>query len=164
MRICGLNPLSFCRYSNEIDCLARACAEPMFDNRYSLEHHNGYWFHHQENHHTAKDLPSAWFVSLLEPSVDVLRQYSLPDMDLCIATYFIIVLLPKHNNIWSSPSQLPRVRCHRLSSASWSFCRCKLQIGYISSRFCYSESLRTRFNFRDSFFAHLSVFVIVCHF
>jgi hypothetical protein len=42
MRICSFHPLSFCSSSNEIDCLARACAEPMFDNRYSLEHHNGH--------------------------------------------------------------------------------------------------------------------------
>jgi hypothetical protein len=56
----------------------------------------GTGFHHLNNQDTVKDLPSAVLVSLLELSVDVLRRYSLPNMDLRIATYFIIALLPKH--------------------------------------------------------------------
>jgi hypothetical protein len=54
---------------------------------------------------------------LLKPSVNVLRQYSLPNMDLRIATYLITALLPKHNNLWSSPFQLPHVWCPRRISS-----------------------------------------------
>jgi hypothetical protein len=69
-------------------------------------------FHHRDNQDTVKGLPSAVLVFLLKPSVDVLRQYSLPNVDLRIAACLMIPLLPKHNNIWSFPSQLPHVRCH----------------------------------------------------
>jgi hypothetical protein len=48
------------------------------------------------NQDTVKDLPSAVLVSLLKPSVDVLRQYSVPNMDLLRATDLIIALLPNH--------------------------------------------------------------------
>jgi hypothetical protein len=110
MRICSLHPLSLCRYSNEIDCLARACSEPMFDNRYSLQHHNGHWFHHQDNQDTVKDLPSAFLVSLLRTLVDVLQQYSFPNMDLRIATYLTIALLSNHETISVDVSFNVRVR------------------------------------------------------
>jgi hypothetical protein len=56
-------------------------------------------FHHRDNQDTMKDLPSAVLVSFLEPSVDVLRQYSLPNMDLRRAIYLIIALLPNHGKI-----------------------------------------------------------------
>jgi hypothetical protein len=99
----------------------------IFDNRYSSEPCNGYWSHHRKHEDIAKTLPCAMLLSLLKPSVDVLRQYSLPNMDLRTATHSAITLRPKHNDICSSPLQLSRVRCHRLASASWSFCRCDHQ-------------------------------------
>jgi hypothetical protein len=56
-------------------------------------------------------------LSLLKLLVDVLRQYSLPNMDLRIVTCLIIALLPKHNNIRSSPFQLPHLGWPRLISS-----------------------------------------------
>jgi hypothetical protein len=55
-RSCSLHHLSLCRYSNEIDCLVRACAEPMFDNRYSLEYLMVTGFHHRDNQDTVRDV------------------------------------------------------------------------------------------------------------
>jgi hypothetical protein len=51
-------------------------------------------FHHRDNQDIMKDLPSGLLVSLLQPLVDVLRHYSFPSMDLRIATYLTIALLP----------------------------------------------------------------------
>jgi hypothetical protein len=99
----------------------------ILDNCYSSETLMITWFHHREHSHNAKPLPYALLVFLLKPSVDVLGQYSLPNMDVRIATYLIIALLPKHSDISNFHSQLPRVRCQRLGSASWSLCRCELQ-------------------------------------
>jgi hypothetical protein len=131
MHICGLHPLSLCRYSNEIDGLAWACAEPMFDNRYSSEHHNGHWFHHRDNQDTVKDLQSALLVSLRKTLVDVLRQHSLPTMDLRIATYLTIALLPNHektsvgvslNALVRPPFRRYLPRAPRPPGAPMSFC------------------------------------------
>jgi hypothetical protein len=56
----------------------------------------GAGFHHRNNQDTAKDLPSAVLVSLLKPSVDVLRQCSFPNMDLRTATHLRLAFLPNH--------------------------------------------------------------------
>jgi hypothetical protein len=114
---CSLHPLSLCRYSNEIDCLARACTEPMFDNRYSSEHYHGHRVPSSgQSRHRQRLTPSALFVSLLKPSVDVLRQYSLPNMDLRRATYLTIALLPNHETTsvdvsFNVPVRPPFRRC-----------------------------------------------------
>jgi hypothetical protein len=44
---------------------------------------------------------------LLKPSMDVLRQCSLPNTDLRIVTYLIIPLLPKDSSIYDFASQMP---------------------------------------------------------
>jgi hypothetical protein len=73
-------------------------------------------FHHQDNQDTVIDLPSAVFVSLLKPSVEVLRQYSLPNMDLRRVTYLIIALPPNHETTsvyvsFNVPVRPPFRRC-----------------------------------------------------
>jgi hypothetical protein len=63
-------------------------------------------------------------VSFLKPSVDVLRQYSLPNMDLRRATYLTIALLPNHETASVDVSlnvpfavAFPECSGHRLSNA-----------------------------------------------
>jgi hypothetical protein len=73
-------------------------------------------FRHRDNQNTIKDVSSAILVSLFKPSVDVLGQYSFPNMDLRRATYLIIALLPNHGTTsvdasFSIPVRLPFRRC-----------------------------------------------------
>jgi hypothetical protein len=90
----------------------------MLDSRYSSEHRSHHMVPSPRTLKHRKRLPICIVDRcLLKLSVDVLRQYSLPNMDLRIATYLIIALPPKHNNIWTSPFQLPHVWCSRRISS-----------------------------------------------
>jgi hypothetical protein len=58
----------------------------MFDNHYSSEHRNGHLVPSSGESRHRKRLTTILLISLLRLSVDVLRQYSFPNMDLRMIT------------------------------------------------------------------------------
>jgi hypothetical protein len=111
---CGVTGASMPMLKLSVDRPPRACAQPDMcpTPTCQSEHRNlMLQFHHPEHQTIVKDLPSSLLISLRMSSLYVLRQCSSPNMGLRMATYLILASLPKHSNIWSSPSQLPHVRC-----------------------------------------------------
>jgi hypothetical protein len=87
----GFRSLSRCPSSNEIDGVTWACAEPHARQSLAI----GARERSRASRHHKRLTNGIVDIRLLKPSVDVLRQYSLPNLGLRMITCLIIALLPR---------------------------------------------------------------------